>query len=246
LVLPAGGQPLIVAHRGAWGEAPQNSLQALEAAIQVGCEMVEMDVRRTLDGELVVVHDARVRGTPVSELALEDLRRRLAPGQAPLLRDMVQGAAGRIRLDVELKEPGYVGRALQTLADLEPADYVVTSFVDHVLVRVHEVAPRTRTGLLLGGASSSRRLEARMGAAGADFLAPAAGLARAGLLSWAARRELDCYVWTVNERRALRALAADARVTAIITDRPAEALRVRRNVQSPGGSGQEGPEPGQR
>jgi glycerophosphoryl diester phosphodiesterase len=216
-----------VAHRGAWGEAPQNSLRALSAAIEAGCDMVELDVRRTGDGEMVAVHDARVRGAPVSALGLADLRTRMQPGQAPRLEEMVTQAAGRIALDVELKEPGYVERALGTLAGLDPSQYVVTSFVDEILVRVQEAAPETRTGLLVSAASGARRLDARVAACGATFIAPAASLARTGLLTWAARRGMDCYVWTVNDRRSLRTLLGDDRVTAVITDRPADALRAR-------------------
>jgi len=140
---------LIVAHRGAWGDAPQNSLQALTAAIEAGCDMAELDVRRTGDGHLVAVHDARVGGAAVGALTLDEVRARLEPGQAPLLEEMVELAAGRIRLDVELKEAGYVARALAALATLEPGQCVVTSFRDEVLTRVRETAPELPTGLLL-------------------------------------------------------------------------------------------------
>jgi glycerophosphoryl diester phosphodiesterase len=225
------GRTLIVAHRGAWGEAPQNSLQALTAAIEAGCEMVELDVRRTRDGQLVAVHDARVQGTPVAELSHEQLRSRLAPGQAPLLSEMVALAGGRIGLDVELKEAGYVSRTMDELSGLDPGQCVVTSFLDEVLVRVRETAPELRTGLLVAAGARGRRLEARMQETGASFLAPQAGLARAGMLAWAAKRGLESYVWTVNDRRALRTMLTDERVAAVITDRPATALNVRAGAQ---------------
>jgi glycerophosphoryl diester phosphodiesterase len=62
-------------------------------------------------------------------------------------------------------------------------------------------------------------------------LATHASLARAGLLAWAANRGLESFVWTVNERRVLRTLLADARVAAVITDRPAVALQMRSELQ---------------
>ena len=68
--------------------------------------------------------------------------------------------------------------------------------------------------------------------AGASFLGPHAGLARAGLLAWADNRGLETYVWTVNDRRILRTLLADPRVTAVITDRPEKALRLRDEPQT--------------
>jgi glycerophosphoryl diester phosphodiesterase len=222
--------PLVVAHRGAWGEFPQNSLQALAAAIDTGCEMAELDVRRTRDGHLVAVHDARVRGTPISALDHEQLKARLAPGQAPLLEEMLELAEGRIELDIELKEDGYVQTVLLMLKGLNPAQYVLTSFLDEVLTAVRGITPQTRTGLLVGP-GRARRLEARLAACGATFLAAHAGLARAGLLAWAANRGLESYVWTVNDRRALRALLTDNRVAAVITDRPDVALLIRSELQ---------------
>jgi glycerophosphoryl diester phosphodiesterase len=225
-----GSGALVVAHRGAWGKAPQNSLQALEEAIALGCEMAEIDVRGTRDGHLVVVHDARIRGVPVAAQDLDELRARVAPGQAPLLREMVELAAGRIALDVELKD-SLVAPALATLArHLEPESYIVTSFLDAAVTQAGQTDPHVRTGLLVRPGRPPRRLEARMAQTGASLLGLPAALARAGLLAWAANRELASFVWTVNDQRALRALLADERVSAVITDRPELALELRRRA----------------
>lgn len=227
---PRGARPLVVAHRGAWGDAPQNSLQALSDAIAIGCEMVELDVRVTRDGRLVAVHNARVGGVPVAALDLDELRARLNPGQAPLLDEMAELAAGRIALDVELKD-GHPDRALATLARrLQPETYVVTSFIDEALASIKAAAPQIRTGLLLRPGRHPRRLEARVQSTGASFLAIPASLARAGLVAWAANRGRSSYVWTVNDRRVLRAILTDARIEAVITDRPAVALEIRRGL----------------
>ncbi|HET9104280.1 MAG TPA: glycerophosphodiester phosphodiesterase [Solirubrobacteraceae bacterium] len=222
--------PLVVAHRGAWGEAPPNSLAALEAAVALGADAVELDVRVTRDGHLVVVHAARVGGVGglVSRLDRAQLHERVAPDQIPALAEMAEAAAGRIALDVELKVDTAVGAVLAELARrLEPSAYVVTSFLDAALAAVHDLAPEVRTGLLIGPGRRARRLERRLELTAASFVAPHASLARGGLLAWAAARELDSWVWTVNDRRALRVLAADPRVAALITDRPARALEAR-------------------
>jgi glycerophosphoryl diester phosphodiesterase len=190
--------------------------------------MVELDVRCTRDGHLVVVHDARVAGSQLSALDLRELRERLRPEPPPLLEEFVEQAAARVALDVEIKAEGYTEAVLAVLTrHLEPQTYVVTSFRDSVLATVSAVAPEVRTGLLLRPGRAPRRLESRLTTAGASFLGPHAGLARAGLLAWAENRGLESYVWTVNDRRILRTLLADPRVTAVITDRPARALQVR-------------------
>ncbi len=108
--LRGGGAPLVVAHRGAWRPAPQNSLEALRDA-ELGCDAIELDVRRTPDGRLVVVHDARLGWRPVAADPPG------APGAGAgrpraALEEVLDAAAGRIGVDVELKEDGYVEEAM--------------------------------------------------------------------------------------------------------------------------------------
>jgi glycerophosphoryl diester phosphodiesterase len=195
--------------------------------------MVELDVRCTRDGHLVVVHDARIGGSAVGALDLADLRARQALEPPPLLAEFVEQAAGRVALDVEIKAEGYTEAVLAVMArHLEPEAYVVTSFRDSVLATVSAVAPGVRTGLLLRPGRPPRHLESRLTLAGASFLGPHSGPARAGLLAWADNRGLESYVWTVNDRRILRTLLADPRVTAVITDRPETALRLRDEPQA--------------
>ena len=228
---PAGAPALVIAHRGAWDPAPQNSLAAFRQAITAGADGIELDVRRSADGRLVVVHDPRVGMRAVGRLDTATLRGRLSPGQAPELGEVLAAVAGRIAVDVELKEDGYVGEVMEIVArHLDPAQYVVTSFQDPVLPQVREALPEARTGLLLASHSRVRRLEQRVGQARVDFVAPHATMARAGLLAWAAHRGLPAWVWTVNDPRPLRMLLADPRVEAVITDRAAEAVRVARGL----------------
>lgn len=216
---------LVVAHRGAWGLSAQNSLAAFDDAVALGCDAIELDVRRTVDGRVVVVHDARVRGRSVGKLSHEQLRQRMKHGQAPALEAVLEIAAGRIGVDVELKEDGYVEQTMAIVKRrLEPDQYVVTSFRDPILPVVKRAAPGARTGLLLSPRWRTGELERRMATARADFLAPHARLARAGLLTWASERGLASWVWTVNEQRALRVTLDDQRVAAVITDRPERAI----------------------
>jgi glycerophosphoryl diester phosphodiesterase len=59
---------LVVAHRGASAEAAENSLEAFEKAIQVGSDLIEFDVLRTRDDQLIAFHDAAVGGHLVGQL----------------------------------------------------------------------------------------------------------------------------------------------------------------------------------
>lgn len=220
-----GAAALVIAHRGAWGPAPQNSLDAYRAAIDLGCDAIEIDVRSTADGEAVVVHDARIRGRAVARLPHDRIRELAGSGRAPALADVLSLAAGRIGVDIELKERGCVERAMELVAGLLAGDqFVVTSFEDDVLIAAKGLAPQARTGLLLGPRPRLRELERRVRLTGVDLLAPHIGIARPRLLAWAGQRGLPSWVWTVNDARMLRILRADDRVAAVITDRPERAL----------------------
>ena len=219
-----GTRPLVVAHRGAWGQAPQNSLDAVRQAASLGCDAIEIDVRRTADGQLVVVHDARLGGRPVGRLDHRQVQDRMRVGQAPLLADLLDQAAGRLLVDVELKEDGYVEEAMALIAQhLTPDQYVVTSFLPGVLHQVKAHRPEIRTGLLVGPRSAHHAAR-RLRESAAGFLAPHVSLTHAGILAWAAARALSCWVWTVNEPRSLRTLSAHPSVAALITDAPAAAI----------------------
>jgi glycerophosphoryl diester phosphodiesterase len=217
--------PLVLAHRGAWDQAPQNSLDAIRRAAALGCDGVEIDVRRSADGRLVVIHDRRLGWRPVGRLTHEQARARMRPGQAPLLADVLDAAAaGHLLVDVELKEGGYVEEVMALIAQRLPRDaYVVTSFRPGVLIQVKRHAPETRTGLLLAR-RAARQAERRLHETGANFLLPHVSLLRTGIVEWAAGQGLASWVWTVNDEDTMRALGADPRVAALITNAPARAL----------------------
>ena len=217
---------LVLAHRGAWDQAPQNSLEAVHRAAELGCDGIEIDVRRTADGRLVVVHDGRLGWRTVRRLTHAEVQVRMEVGQAPLLADLLDAAAGRLLVDVELKEDGYVEEAMALVAQrLPPDSFVVTSFLARVLAQVKRHVPQTRTGLLVASraAPQARR---QMRETGADFLVPHVSLVRTGIVEWAAGQGLASWVWTVNDDSAIRALNADPRVAALITDVAARALEL--------------------
>ena len=104
---------LRIGHRGACGHAPENTLASIERAIALGCACTEVDVRRTADGALVLLHDERVDRTTngqglVAEMTLEDIRKLDAGGgqTIPALEEALRAAGSRIGLILELKAEG--------------------------------------------------------------------------------------------------------------------------------------------
>jgi glycerophosphoryl diester phosphodiesterase len=219
--------PWVIAHRG--GPAAgveENSLAAFAAAHAAGAEMVELDVRRSGDGRLVVVHDATVAGLGVRRTPLAALRS--ATGlELPELSTVVDFAAGRLGLDAELKEPGYEEEVLAALrpASADDPPLLVTSFFTRVLRRVRACEPGIDTGLLVRTAAG--RLPRRLATSGARYLLPPASALRRGVLDAAARAGVPAIPWTVNAPGDLRHALGHPAVAGVITDLPELALRTR-------------------
>jgi glycerophosphoryl diester phosphodiesterase len=240
-------RPLVIAHRGASGDAPDNSLRAFEVAIEAGADLVELDVRRTADGLLVAHHSARRRGVPLGRLTYTDLVRR-SRYRPPRLDEVLAICAGRVAVDVELKESGYEAQALELVeARLRPERVVVTSFHAQVIETIKSLRPGLDCGLVvgLGKLRAGQRGVGRTvidaaRSCGADFIAMhqlLAGLSphsaarrpfASPVLRAAADAHLPVAVWTVNGVRRLRHFLGDPLVTAVITDLPGTAVALRR------------------
>ncbi|MCZ7649378.1 MAG: glycerophosphodiester phosphodiesterase [Planctomycetota bacterium] len=156
----------VIAHRGDKVHAPENTLPAFEAALALGADGIELDVRLTRDGVPAIVHDKdlkRVGGVEwvVEETEWSALRdvpvgERFGPGfpgaRVPRLEEVLERFAARIPLELELKAgaaaPAVVA-ALRTLGNSEArAKVIVTSFEPEWLAEVHRLDPEQRVAWL--------------------------------------------------------------------------------------------------
>ncbi|HEX6510485.1 MAG TPA: glycerophosphodiester phosphodiesterase, partial [Chloroflexota bacterium] len=134
-----------MAHRGASRVAPENSLEALQAAANLGADMAEIDVRRTRDGVLVLHHNRTIRRRRLT--AMQHAEAQLADPHLATLDNAVRLAKGRIMLDVELKEEGYEREVLECVSSyLAPSAFVVTSFSLATVERVKQLRPELAAG----------------------------------------------------------------------------------------------------
>lgn len=247
----------IVGHRGASALVEhENTLEAFARTAEVGAGWVEIDVRRLGDGTLVVHHDPLIQGTPLSHLTRDGLQRRASTlgFSVPTLEEALDFCAGRLGVDIELKEVGTEADAAALARRLLPAgSYVYTSFHDRVIAGLKLLDPEARAGLLLGHPNPEapllKRLTElypleRLRSCGADFAAPNRMLVRMGLLRRLRAAGFPVWVWTVNDATRIRRLL-QAGVEAIITDVPDLAVQLRDRIQSPAEAplAVDGPEP---
>jgi len=152
---------MVVAHRGASVEQPENTIEAFEAAIDAGADAVEFDVRMTADGHAVVMHDPDVSRTTeghglVAEMRLEEI---LKLG-VPTLEETLRYLSGRAAVDIEIKnlpgEPDFTPEREEaveaTLDALDavsfPGRVIVSSFNPASIAHSRALRPDVPTGLL--------------------------------------------------------------------------------------------------
>jgi glycerophosphoryl diester phosphodiesterase len=196
-------RPLVIAHRGASAELPENTLPAFERAIEIGVDFVEFDVHARFDGELVVTHNPPGRREGL-----------------PTLAEVLDLCRGRVGVMVELKTPyrhrrrRIVERTLELLDD----DAVVVCFEAGAIARVRALRPGLRTVQHVAFVPVRRAASQGCWAVGFDDRRATPRAIRA-----AQRLGLATTVYTVNEPERMLELAR-AEVTGIFTDVPREAL----------------------
>lgn len=147
---------LRIGHRGACGHAPENTLASIEQAIVLRCALTEVDIQRTSDDELVLLHDERVDRTTngrgrVADLTLPDIRTLDAGGgeSPPTLDDVLKAASSRIGLILELKTGGSaydVCAIVRGSGFTQPVIYA--SFLQEELQHVRRANPQAQTMIL--------------------------------------------------------------------------------------------------
>lgn len=233
------GFPELVGHRGARGEAPENTVAGFLVAVEAGVKAIELDVRMSADGQLMVLHDARVDRTTwhsgqarhfsQAELGLLDARRNTpgwhSPVGIPTLAEAVDACPDSIGFQFEVKggdDRAYLERLAHKLRQLIEERQlhhrvVVTSSHTGFLRMMALQAPEVS----LGYVCQYRYLQPlrRCTALRCQWLIAHYELVDARLVARARQKGLKLSVWTVNDLREAERLAALG-VDSIITDYP--------------------------
>ncbi len=221
-------RPLIIAHRGFSSQYIENTLPAVQAAIGVGVDYVEIDVQQTLDGEIVVFHDyklqricgmtGRVRDKTRAEL------RKLKP-RISTLAEVLESCKGKTRVLIEVKgaDPTAVATIIQQTKMTN--DVIVFSLTNKRMKIFEAVNPKiVRFGLI------ARNLTARINEIQASVLVEGLALSRRLVKSKSVvddihQRGWKLFVWTVNRTTEMKQLISWG-VDGLITNYPDRAYDV--------------------
>ena len=222
----------VLAHRGARGHAPENTLAAFDKALELGAKWIELDVQLH-DGQLWVFHDQRLERCTNGQGWLVDHKaaalRALDAGNGqkiPLLHEVLHHLRGRVCVNIELKTgdgtAAAVATALRTgfVSGWKPEQFLVSSFHLPELRDFKRRIPELALGVLLCGvpldlAGAASQLGAQVVSLDRDFADPA-------LIKDAQDRGMKVFVFTVNEREDI-ARFRDAGIDGVFTDFPERA-----------------------
>ena len=215
---------LKVGHRGARAYEPENTLRSFQRAIELGVDAVELDVRSTRDGEVVVIHDAEVDKTAdgrglVGELTLEEVKG-LVAGEGeriPTLEEALDFLGERVKVLVELKETGIEEQVLGLIREKGLVENViVVSFLEEALRRVRELDDLVATGLIYVRHKNPVKLALELRA---EYLLPLYRFTHSADVRKAHEAGLKVIVWTINKPEEVNEYIKKG-VDGIATDKP--------------------------
>ena len=228
----------VIAHRGASVSAPENSMAAVQAAIEAGADWIEIDVQESADGTVMVFHDNdfkrmggpsrsiwQLRDAELAQIDIGSWKSAVFSGERPpRLVDVLAACRGRAGVLIELKYYGHEQRLEERVVEVVEA----AGMVDHVMImslshkgikKFKSLRPQWKTGLLATVALGDlTRLDV-------DFLGLNARTTSRRLVEEAARRGVKVHVWTVNRPGEMVAMLGTG-VDGLITDDPALARAV--------------------
>ena len=234
-------RPLVAAHRGASSVAPENTIAAIKKAIDSGADMIEIDVRRTADNQIVVMHDDAVDRTTNGKGKLRDLTlakvRALDAGSwkgqafvgegVPTLDDALTAVKGKAKLLIEIKEDGLEGLVADAVKRAGEDTALIQSFSFDCVAKVKKLLPNTKCEWLIGALPDGQGWDQvidRANAAGLSFLACDQKLIDRSLIDKAQGKGVKIFAYTVDDEPTMQKLI-DLGVSGIITNVPDTALQ---------------------
>ena len=220
------GSWIRIAHRGASGNAPENTLAAFKKALEIGVDAVELDLHGTADGEIVVIHDATLDRTTdlqgrINEIPLETIRDADAGGgfnpafagePVPTLTEALACIGKETIAVLEIKDPLIAEAVVAKIHETETLGAtVVISFHTTVLQTVRALEPRIATGWLIGGHNkrvSPIALCQQLGELGSSLLNVNHELITAEFAYQIRRRGVALWCWTVDDLVRMREVTA--------------------------------------
>jgi glycerophosphoryl diester phosphodiesterase len=215
---------LRIGHRGARAYEPENTIRSFRKALEIGVDAVELDVRKTKDNKLVVIHDADVKRTTdgkglVSELTLTEIKAfSTEKGEKiPTLEEVLDFLDKKVKILIELKEVGVERQVLTAIGERGvKKNVIIVSFIEEALQKVRELDKDVETGLIYARHKNPLKTALELKA---NYLLPLYRFTHTANVQKAHENGLKVIVWTINKPEEIAEYAKKG-VDGIASDKP--------------------------
>jgi glycerophosphoryl diester phosphodiesterase len=249
VTINAHSQTKIIAHRGFSSAAPENTLTAFQKAIEIGAPYFELDVYRTKDDSIIVIHDATLKRTTsnnargtIAEMNYANFkdvrvgyRKKFGDTfeneKVPTLREALQLAKGKIKVCIEIKVNEIEASVLKAVNDLKVNNEVIIfSFNYDVLKKIRALDKNIEILYLKGNANKTTLNEAQAINAQAIGVGGATKITK-DFLDQSHSKGLEVWQYTINKEDRMQKLI-DLGIDGLITDYPDKALEILRKTKN--------------
>jgi len=213
---------LRVGHRGAKAYEIENTLKSFQKAIQLGANAIELDVRKSRDGKLVISHDDNLKKAygkevGINEATLKQLKQ-LTENKIATLQEALEFIDNKAeKILVELKGTGYEKKVLGVVKKAKLRDRVIIiSFHEDALSNVRELDKKIATGLIYAKHKNPIRAALELNA---QYLVSLYRLTHTKNIEDAHEKNLRVIVWTINTKQEIKEYIAKG-VDGIASDKP--------------------------
>lgn len=213
---------LKVGHRGARAYETENTLESFKKAIELGANAIELDVRKTKDGKLIISHDDNLnkvfgKDILVNQTTLKKLKQ-LTENKIPTLEEALEFIDNKVeKIFVELKEVGYEKKVLEVVKKEKLQDMViVVSFYEQALLNVRKLDKTIESGLIYAKHKNPIDTALKLNA---QYLVPLYRFIHVKNVEDAHKNNLKVIVWTINTKQEIKEYIAKG-VDGIATDKP--------------------------
>lgn len=215
---------LKIAHRGARAYEPENTLRSFNKAIEFGVDAIELDVRKTKDNELVVIHSDDVNKTTngngkVNELTLEQIKKLVIEKdeQVPTLEEVLDSVGKKVKILIEIKENGIEEKTISLIQKKKLMDNVVIiSFHEEILKKVRKINDQVEIGLVYVRHKNPIKTALNIKA---QYLLSLYRFTHSTNINKAHENGLKIIVWTINNKEEVEEFKNKG-VDGIAVDRP--------------------------
>jgi len=222
---------IIMAHRGASGYELENSYAAFKKAVDLGAPMIETDVRETVDGTLILMHDSRINKTSmgrgkVSKLSIKEIKniRLKNEENIPVLNDVLAQFKDKIRFNLEIKSKGIETKLYKLIKFNNLIEIVmISSFSFETLQSFYRIDRNLQLALITNLPSTIFRLKYqfdKLRASGVKAINPLYLTMSKSFVKKAQKHDLKVYPWTVNKKETALKLRDKYQVDGLITNFP--------------------------